>query len=55
MSSDDLKNLTISALISKLIGLAGDDKESQGLLKQINDIIKASGLGSESADLINRK
>ncbi len=51
MSSDDLKNLTISGLILKLMNKAGDD-EDQYLLNQIKDFVVEKGLGDTPARVI---
>ncbi len=47
VSSEDVKNLTISALIAKMIG--GADKESKSTLNTFLGFINEAGLGSKKA------
>jgi len=47
LSSEDIKNLTVSALVMKLI--AGADKENKGMLKGILDTVRQLGVGDVSA------
>ena len=49
MTSEDLKNLSVSALLAKLAKQAGDDK-AKGVLGQIKDLAERFGLGHLSAD-----
>ncbi|MGH1365652.1 MAG: flotillin family protein [Calditrichia bacterium] len=56
MSSADLKNLTISALIAKLMGLSGDNEIDTSLLHQLRDFVEMKGIGSKPASsLLKRK
>lgn len=47
-SSEDLKNLTISALITKMMG--GADEASKKTLKELFGMVKDAGLGGKTAD-----
>jgi len=47
LSSEDVKNLTVSALVMKLI--AGADKENKGMLKGILDTVRQLGVGDVPA------
>jgi len=56
MSSADLKNLTVSALIAKLMGLSGDNEIDTSLLHQLRDFVEMKGIGSKPASsLLKRK
>lgn len=50
LTSDDIKNLTVSALMLKLTSMA--DKESKGLLKSIDKMVKDLGIGDMPAKQI---
>jgi len=47
MSSEDLKNLTVSALIAKMMDKA--DESSKGILEQLSSFFEKSDLGKKSA------
>jgi len=47
MSSEDLKNLTVSALIAKMMDEA--DESSKGILQQLSSFFEKSDLGKKSA------
>lgn len=47
LSSDDVKNLTVSALMLKLLSLS--DEDSKGLLQSINKMVKDLGIGDMPA------
>ncbi|OQY30431.1 MAG: flotillin [Candidatus Cloacimonetes bacterium 4572_55] len=51
MTSQDLKNLTVSALIAKLMTLATDN-ETKSLLVQMENFIAENSLGDQPADRI---
>ena len=54
LSSEDLKNLSISALMVQLIGQAPG--EQKGLLQTLADAVKGLGIGDEpAADLLTKK
>ena len=47
LKSDDIKNLSVSALIIKLMGQADDSQK--GILKALLDTVKKSGIAMEPA------
>jgi len=49
MSSADVKNLTISALIAKLMGLTGENDGDRYLLNQLRDFVDLNGMGDKPA------
>ncbi len=51
MTSEDVKNLTLSALVSRMISLS-DNEETTGLLKHGMGILEKLGLGGQSASLL---
>ncbi len=51
MSSSDLKNLTISALLAKMMTMADDD-DTRGIIGQMSEFVRASGLGGKSASIL---
>ncbi len=53
MSSEDLKNISLAALISKWIGLTEKDSEREGL-KKILSWVEKLGLGGHSAEIIEK-
>lgn len=50
MSTEDLKNLTISALLVQLASAAGD--EHKGLLSKLTQVVNARGLGDKPASIL---
>lgn len=50
MSSEDLKNLTVSALIAKMMDNA--DESSKGILQQLSSFFEKSDLGKKSASTL---
>jgi uncharacterized membrane protein YqiK len=53
MSSESLKNLSISALIHQMMGQAGNDAD-KGMLNQIMGMVKKSGLSDLPATLLGK-
>ncbi len=51
ISTEDLKNLTISALLGKMINESGDDK-SRRTLEQLLGFFQKSGLGDKTASML---
>ena len=51
MTSDDLKNLTLSALITRMMSMAGDE-ETKSILGQGLALVDRLGLGGKSARII---
>lgn len=54
LSSEDLKNLTISALVAKLIRIADDD-DSKYLLQQMSHFLRDSEWADKPASVLNSK
>jgi hypothetical protein len=51
LTTEDIKNLTLSALIAKLIGMASD-KETKTTLASVQTLLSKSELGKRKADTI---
>lgn len=51
ISSEDLKNLTVSALIARMIGLADDDK-TKGMLNGLLDFARSAGVAEKKANKV---
>ncbi len=51
MSSDDLKNLTLSALIGRMMTMT-EDEETRGILSRGLSLVERLGLGGQSASLL---